>query len=125
MLVTTSECELEVDRGPNLLFVRVRISNDDIPEIPDLASRIWSLLEQHFTYRLVLELDEIKVLPSQLIGQLVLLQKRICTHDGVLRLSGLSAANREVLKSCRFGGRFPTYANRVEAVMGCCPQKPR
>ena len=42
-------------------------------------------------------MDEIAVLDSTLIAQLIQLYKRIREHDGVLRLCGLSAYNRRVL----------------------------
>ena len=76
-----------------------------------------SLLQEHLSHRLVLELDQIDVLGSHLIGQLVLLHKWISEHDGVLRLCGLSTRNRRVLKRCHLEGRFPPYGNRMDAVM--------
>ena len=70
MLAIAPGCELDVERGPDWLLVRVR--NLDLAEsdAPPLAERLWQLLEQHFTYRLVLELDGVQVLNSHLIGQL-------------------------------------------------------
>ena len=122
-------CELDVDRGPNWLFVKirspgVRVSNDEA-DILCLADQVWALLDRALTYRLVLEMDEIDVLRSLLIGQLVLLQKRIRRHGGMLRLSGVSADNRQVIESCSMADRFPAYRNRVEAVMGASGPKPR
>ena len=125
MPVISSGCELDVDRGPNWLFVKVKPLDEDDTEIPALADQLWSLLDQAFTYRLVLEMDEVRMLPSQLIGQLVLLHKRICLRGGMMRLSGLSAGNQQVLQTCRLADRFPAYRNRVEAVMGTSPCKPR
>jgi anti-anti-sigma factor len=126
MLETAPGCDLDVERGPDWLLVRVRSLEFDGNEPPPLAERLWSLLEQHFTRRLVLELDQIKVLNSRLIGQLIVLYKRIQQHDGVLRLCGLSPYNRRVLHSCCLDDRLPAYDNRVEAVMGGAgPRLPR
>ncbi len=81
------------------------------------------------THRLVLELDQVDVLGSHLIGQLVLLDKWMSEHGGVLRLCGLSPRNRRVLKRCHLDGRFPVYGNRIDA--GMCraavraPRRPR
>ena len=83
-----------------------------------LAEKIWSVLEQSFTYRLVLELDQLEVLQSYMIAQLVLLSKRVHSHGGMLRLCGLSAVNQEVLHVCRLDGCLPNYDNRSDAVMG-------
>ncbi len=125
MLVTTEGCDLDLSRGPGWLFVRVRNFDPDCPDVDRLADRIWSLLEKHLVYRLVLELDEVELLRSILIAQLVLLQRRISKRDGVIRLSGLSPQNREVLETCRLEDRLPAYGDRVEAVMGTTPTQPR
>jgi len=125
MLVTTKGCDLDLSRGPGWLFIRVQNFDPDTPEMEVLADRIWSLLEKHLTYRVVLELNDVELLRSILIAQLVLLQRRILEHDGVIRLSGLSPHNREVLETCRLEERLPAYGDRVEAVMGTAPSQPR
>ena len=126
MLAIAPGCELDVERGPEWLLVRVR--NVDVAEsnkIP-LAERLWSLLQQHFTYRLVLELDEVGLLGSLLIGQLLQLYRRIEEHEGVMRLCGLSPHNREVLHTSRLDERFLPYTDRRQAVMGqAFPRQPR
>ena len=77
------------------------------------------------THRLVLELDDIGPMMSSLIGQLVLLQKRISSHGGLMRLCGVSPSNQRVLAVCRLGGYLPQYADRTQAVMGERPMQPR
>jgi anti-anti-sigma factor len=124
MLATDLACELDVERGPDSLFVRVR-NLDTAESNATLADRLWSLLEQHFTHRLVLELDNVGVLGSLLIGQLVDLYRRIEEHDGMMRVCGLSACNRDVLRACRLDQHLPPYADRREAVMGLGPGLPR
>ena len=118
MLAIAPGCELDVERGPDWLLVRVR--NLDLAEsdTAPLAERLWHLLQQHFTYRLVLELDEVQVLNSHLIGQLDQLYRRIEEHDGVMRLCGLSSHNRQVLHACHLDDRLLPYGDRQEAVMG-------
>ena len=118
--------ELDVERGPDWLFVRPHsLSHDPLEFVagdsPDLADEVWALIEKYFTRRLVLELDQIGHLNSYLIGQLVRLYKRISTQGGLIRLSGLSAANRSVLDQCRLTGRLPCYDNRTDAVMATRP----
>ena len=117
--------ELDVERGPDWLFVRPRFQASQFAETPPLAEQIWSLLEQSMSHRLVLELDQIPFLHSYLVGQLVWLHKRIHTHGGIMRISGLSSANQEVLRICQLDSRFPQYPNRGDAVMGHRPTKPR
>jgi anti-anti-sigma factor len=122
MLALAPGWELDVERGPDWLLARLkcpgRSSGDLAFDTPPLAKTLWAVLEQHFTYRLVLELDQVDLLNSHLIGQLVELYKRIREHDGVLRLCGLSAYNRQVLRACRLENRFWAYHNREEAVLG-------
>jgi len=121
--------ELSVERGPDWLFVRVANPNGDAEEAPPLAERLSSLLQQHLTDRLVLELDRIDILRSYLIGQLVLLHQHLSQRGGVLRLAGLSPRNRKVLETCQLAGRFPDYRNRMDAVWcrsgAPAPVKPR
>ena len=117
--------KLHVDRGPDWVFVRVQppdgMRSDSVP----LADSIWSVLQQHFTYRLVLELDQVTFLHSHLIGQLVWLNKRIHQNGGLMRVCGLSDQNQQVIQACRLGDAFPNYGNRGDAVMGHRPHQPR
>ena len=117
--------ELEVERGPGWLLVKLGCPDKDASDSPPLADELWSLLERHFVYRLVLEMDQIELLHSYLLGQLVLLQKRVRDHEGVMRVCGLSAFNQEVLQRHGLASRFPVYGDLEEAVMGCSGHKPR
>jgi anti-anti-sigma factor len=126
MSAITPGCELEVDRGPDWLLVRVAEPDPTESETPNLAERVWDILRQHFTYRLVLELDQVRLLSSRLIGQLMQLNRRIDEHGGVMRLCGLSPHNRQVLRTCHLHHHFRSYTGRHEAVMGSDrPSQPR
>ena len=125
MLEVVPGWAVEVERGPDWLFVRLHGPSPGGGEPVDLAKKLWAMMEKHFTYRLVLELENLPILPSYLIGQLVLLHKRIHKHDGLLRLCGLSKENREVLRACRLHERLPHYRNREDAVVGQPPTHPR
>ncbi len=125
MLAVAPGWELDVERGPDWLLVKVR-SQDASSAEPALSDSIWGLLEQHFTYRVVVELDQVRVLNSHLIGQLVRLYKLIRQRDGVMRLCGLTPHNLQVLRTCRLEDHLQSYRDREEAVMGCSrPQHPR
>jgi len=118
--------QIYVERGPHCIFVRLHPNADVEIEGFALADKIWTVLEQSFTYRLVLELDLIERLQSYLIAQLVLLSKRIRSHDGMVRLCGLSAANQEVLAVCCLDRCLPNYESRGDALMGTQrPLQPR
>ncbi|MHB8901924.1 MAG: STAS domain-containing protein, partial [Thermoguttaceae bacterium] len=94
-------------------------------EDPPLADLVWEQLQQHFVYRLALELDDVPVMHSYLLGQLLVLQKRILEHDGVMRVCGLSPLNRNVLEMHGLDHQLPNYCDRNEAVMGPRCIKPR
>ncbi len=126
MQATAPGCEFDVERGPDWLLVRITSLDQSEPGSLALADAVWSLLNQHFTYRIVLELDQVGVLNSFVIGQLVALYKRIREHDGVMRLCGLSTYNRQVLHTCRLDERLLPYQDRQDAVMaGRAPARPR
>jgi anti-anti-sigma factor len=126
MLALAPGWELSVERGPDWLFVTITGSGAVKDDSPPLADRIWSLMEQHLTHRLVLELQGVPLLTSHFIGQLIDLYRRIREQDGVMRLCGLSAYNRHVLHTCRLDDRLPAYDDVHEAVLGyTAPRKPR
>ena len=116
MLAIAPGCELEVERGPDCLLVRVRSLDQVGGEMP-LVERLWSLLEQHFTYRLILELDEVEELDWDWIEQLEQLRERVEQHDGTLRLCGLSPAGRKALHEYHLDSQLPPYEDFLDAVM--------
>lgn len=96
----------------------------DAPQL-DLAEQVWQLLEQNLTRRVVLELDQIGCLTSDLVGQLLLLQDHILAEGGVIRICGLSSMNETVLSESGLLNRFVRYDTRPDAVMGYRPPRPR
>ena len=94
---------LEVERGPDWLIVTLDCDHEHEWDSPPLADAVWEIL-----------------------GQLVRLHHRAAAHDGVVRVCGLSERNRDVLRSCRLDGYFPSYHDRAEALFGSTtPPKPR
>ena len=110
--------ELNVDRGPNWLFVKLRAKKKPLVEVPQIAEKLWSISSRHFIYRLVLELEELDELQGGLMSQLVLLQKRLSQCGGALRICGLSPECEESLHNCHLETALPNHATRTEAVMG-------
>jgi anti-anti-sigma factor len=117
MLDTDHGLRLDVERGPDWIFIRPHPPAASWDEGPPLAEAVWAILEQSFTYRVVLELDQLALLRSCLIGQLVMLAKRVHSHDGLLRVCGLSPQNYEVLAASRLNTVLPNYHDRSEALM--------
>jgi anti-anti-sigma factor len=115
----------DVERGPNWLFLRVHAPAKTSGDGNELADVVWQTMQQHLANRVVLEMDDLKMLNSRLIGQLVLLQKRICTKGGTLRVCGLSEASQAALHSTRLDTQLPCYRDRTDALMGTRPGLPR
>jgi anti-anti-sigma factor len=125
MLETARGWNVSVERGPDWLFIKLAIESDATGDFSDLAEQIWQVLDQHFIYRVVLEMQGRPLLSSSLLGQLVLLHKRLHTHGGVLRLCGLSVDQQRAIAASRLDARFPAYQNREQAVWGHRPAQPR
>lgn len=110
--------KMEVERGPNWLFVKLRSQGKPLEKVPQIADKLWSIASRHFIYRLVLELDELETMPSDLMGQLVLLQERLAQCDGALRICGLSPECEETLHDCQVDTALPNHPSRADAVLG-------
>ena len=80
--------ELNVDRGPNWLFVKLRTREAPRADVPQFAEKLWSISSRHFIYRLVLELEDLEELPSGMMGQLVMLQERLAQCGGCCGFAG-------------------------------------
>lgn len=116
---------LHADRGPDWLFLRLSHEGDTTPQEVQLAEAAWNAMQQHFAQRLVLELQGVPLIDSYLVGQLVLLHKRIVSNGGTMRVCGLAPTNVNVLHTARLEDRFPNYESREAAVHGHLPHKPR
>ena len=124
MLTISPGWDLEVERGPDWLFVKLGNRAPVDSDIPSLADELWSILDRHFVYRVVLQLDGVRTLNRDLLRELVLLYRRIRQHGGMMRLCGLSAQHRRLLEESGLMRRFPAYHDLQEAVMGDS-RKPR
>jgi anti-anti-sigma factor len=109
--------EFDVYRESDWLIVALMGPRPDAADTPLLAEGLWELIEQHGVRRLVLQLDQLPVLLTHLIGQLVMLHKRLCVQGGAMRLCGLSGHNQQVLRLSRLDDRFPPYGTREDALL--------
>jgi anti-anti-sigma factor len=127
MLLTATNWKLDVERGPEWIYVKVSPPRHpiDAQDASGLAESIWEVLQSHFCYRIVLELEDVDLLFSAFLGQLISLSKRVHSHQGMLRICGLSDVNQEVLHTCKLEAALPNYECRSDAVMGHRPTQPR
>jgi hypothetical protein len=115
MVEVCAEWDVTVERGPDWLFVRVHPGSFE-PE--HVGEKLWAVADCHFIYRLVIEMEEVDILPSWLMGQLVVLQKRLLQRGGALRLCRLKDQCAQSLHFCRLDQALPTYDCREDAVKG-------
>ena len=108
--------ELQLERGPAGLLVKVH-RTAPTADGARLAEHLWSDLQKHLVYRLLLELDGTPILNDQLIGQLDRLDKRIHEHGGMMRLCGLNESDWAALDNHGLSNRFPKYSSRRDAVL--------
>ncbi len=116
---------LNVDRGPDWIFVRLHCDDALAHDATELAEQLWELLQCHLSHRMVVEMDELPRVTSNLLGQLVLLAKRVHGAGGMLRLCGVSPGGEASIRAARLDRLFPHYGNRADAVMGQRPRQPR
>jgi len=117
MVQIVSDWRFDIDRGPDCLFVKIQPPNHSAQGVDALADDLWSIMVKHFTYRLVLEMDEVDRLPGHLIEQLLALQQRIESHGGMLRLCGLSNTCQKTLATPGTK-QLAKYHNRTDALVG-------
>ena len=125
MLDLLSGWALNVQRGPDGLFVRLSAVPDQEWQGAPLADAIWALMQQHFAHRLVIECDQVDQVTAELATQLAILQQKVSESGGILRLTGLADANQAILDRFATAQGFPCYADREEAVMAGRPRHAR
>jgi anti-sigma B factor antagonist len=110
--------KLNVDRGPNWLIIKLRPGKHFAADIVHVSDEIMAIASRHFTYRIVLELEELRQMPVDLVDQLVILQERLAQCDGSLRICGLPAACAHKLREVHLDAALPNYSTRQAAVHG-------
>lgn len=121
----SGQWQTNVERGPGWLFVRLRQEPGVDFAAESISKSLWRLMQNHMTRRMVIEMEDVPVIQSELLGQLLELNRMIREQGGLMRLCGVSDDNRQVLERTRVGKRFPQYNTREEAVMSGQRQKPR
>ena len=109
--------ELVWELSQDWLLARLRCQRPSAGDTPPIAQRLWSLIQENKSQKVVLELDGLDILFSYTIGQLVMLQKRLWASSGTLRLCGVSERNREAIHCCRLDNHLPCYPTREDAIL--------
>jgi anti-anti-sigma factor len=109
--------ELVWELNQDWLLASIRCPRPTAGDTPPVAERVWSLVAANKLCKVVLDLDGLGILFSYTIGQLILLQKRLCGGGGTLRLAGVSDRNREAIHICRLGSHLPCFPTREDAIL--------
>lgn len=126
MVEVKAPWELAVDRGPDWLLVRAENLTADAKDERSLLESLWTVMQQHLTYRLVLEFTEDQALNPPLVRQLLQLAQMARTQNGCVRLCGMSREERQRLRFGAVGHALPVFRDRQEAVFGSgWPRQPR
>lgn len=110
-----------VDRGPNWLFIKLDPAHA-VTHSPAEARRwvdkMWDICTRHFTYRLVVELDDLEDMSDDLVMHLKGLSDRLAEHGGALRVCGARSKCERKLAGNHFGFALRNHQNRAAAVLG-------
>lgn len=114
--ISSADGILDLDRVPDGLLVRlVYRGRRDAPRFA-LALRLWELVNQHFTYRLILDLSRVERIDDDLVEELSWLAGSLRAHSGMLRLCGLPPGNHGALDRCRSEDCLLAYDDQREAI---------
>ena len=116
----------ELDRGPGWLFVKLYGPESDDADATGLAESLGMMMRQELKGRLLLELENLLGMPSDLVEELHLLRDDMERRGEILRLCGLAAEHEACLGDSDFSQRFMHYRDREAAIAGFYrPGKPR
>jgi hypothetical protein len=110
--------DFAVERGPNWLLVRAENPTVDAEDERSLVESLWAVMQEHLTYRLVLEFAEEQSLVPPLIRQLLELRQLAQFQHGCVRLCGMSRNERQRLRRSIYGRNLPVFRDRQDAVFG-------
>lgn len=107
---------LEVERGPDWLFVRV--AGGATGPMEDLTTSVWETIREHGASRVVLELDHLDTIDEALGGVIGELGTRVRDAGGLIRICGLSEPKLTRLRRVAAAASVPHFDTRGDAVGG-------
>jgi hypothetical protein len=106
-----------VDRGPNWLFIKL-LPGQTEAQTRQWVDELWDVCNRHFTYRLVLELEDLDDVSTAVTRRLEKLRERLVAHDGALRLCGANINCAKSLSGSHYAMNLKNHPNRAVAVLG-------
>jgi anti-anti-sigma regulatory factor len=105
---------LEVERGPDWLFVQMGDSCDGARS--GLTESVWETIREHGASRVVLELDRVERVDETLGEVIATIGARMRDAGGLIRICGLSPTKLSQLRSVAAVTGVPHFDSRGEAV---------
>ncbi|NCX99990.1 MAG: hypothetical protein EBX35_15805 [Planctomycetia bacterium] len=110
------ESSIEVERGPDWLFVRV--AGAAFAGQGELTRSVWEAIREHGASRVVLELDHVDTIDEALGGAIGEIGTRVRDAGGLIRICGLSEPKLARLRSVAAAAGVPHFDTRSDAVGG-------
>ena len=110
------EPSIEVERGPDWLFVRV--AGGAGAGQGELTRSVWEAIREHGASRVVLELDHVDTIDEALGGAIGEIGMRVRDAGGLIRICGLSEPKLSRLRSVAAAAAVPHFDTRSDAVGG-------
>jgi len=110
------ESSIEVERGPDWLFVRV--AGAAVAGQGELTRSVWEAIREHGASRVVLELDHVDTIDEALGGAIGEIGTRVRDAGGLIRICGLSEPKLARLRSVAAAAGVPHFDTRSDAVGG-------
>lgn len=107
---------LEVERGPDWLFVRV--AGGAVAGQGELTTSVWETIREHGASRVILELDRVETVDEALGGVIGELGTRVRDAGGLIRICGLNEPGLSRLRRVAAAARVPHFGSRSDAVGG-------
>ena len=121
----TSVWSLEFERGPEWLFVKLCCQPSLKHTLPpeSMSAAIWEAMRQHFVSRVLIEIDQLKLLPQNIVDEMIDLNEKVAAQGGILRFAGHSEAFEHEMETQHFG--LNLYPTPETAVMGDFGRRPK
>jgi anti-anti-sigma regulatory factor len=81
-----------------------------------LADRLFRIIEDSDCSQVILDLQGIQFITSDVIGQLIMLQKKCAANDRQIKVCGASAENKLALNLVRFDRLVDLYEGKPQAI---------
>jgi len=91
--------------------------------VQSLSNSIWEAMRQHFVNRVLIEIDQVKLLPQNIADEMIDLKEKVAAQGGILRFAGHSEAFEHEMEVQHVG--LNLYPTRETAVMGEFGRRPK